>query len=111
MPPEPIHSNRKPTMSCSIHLRVTGGLIDLARVMRFLRRYSVSQSRVSLTQEGGRDVATILANVRDRRRSRRLATALPRMPSVLEAVISDGDSLVAHYFAPPQPATTTREMQ
>jgi hypothetical protein len=98
-------------MSCSIHLRVGGGLIDLARVMRFLRRHRASQSSVSLGREGGRDVATILATVRDMRRSRRLATALPGLPSLLEAVISDGDRLVAHYFAPPQPSTTTREMQ
>jgi hypothetical protein len=98
-------------MSCSIHLRVTGGLIDLARVMRFLRRHSASHSSVSLRREGGRDVATILGTVRDMRRSRRLAIALPGIPGVLEAVISDGDRLVAHYRAQHPQQTTTREMQ
>jgi hypothetical protein len=97
-------------MSCSIHLRVAGGLIDLARVMRFLRRYRVSQSRVSLQREGGVEIATILGTVRDTRRSRRLATELPGLPSVVEAVISNGESLIAHYFARPQTAITTREI-
>jgi hypothetical protein len=98
-------------MSCSIHLRVSGGLLDLARVIRFLKRHRASQSSVSLMREGGREFATVLATVRDARRSRRLATALPAMPSVLEAVISDGDLLLAHYFAHPPHQTTTREIQ
>jgi hypothetical protein len=98
-------------MTCSIRLRVTGGLLDLARVIRFLRRHRASHSSISLMRDGSREFATVLATVRDPRRSRRLAIALPALPSVLEAVISDGDLLLAHYFAHQPQQTTTRETQ
>jgi len=89
-------------MSCSIRLRVAGDLVHLAKVMRVLSRHRVAQSRVSLMRQGNAEFAAVLATLKDARRSRRLATELARMPSVLEAVISgDDDFLVAHYFAQP----------
>ncbi len=83
-------------MRCRLHLRLTGGLIDVARAMRVLKRYSISQPRVSMTREGSREVATVRGTLSDARRSIGLAAALSRIPGVLEAVVSrDDDSLAA----------------
>lgn len=88
-------------MRCLLHLRLTGGLIDVARAMRVLKRYSISQPRVSLTREGSLEVATVRGTLSDPRRSIGLAAALSRIPGVLEAVVSrDDNSLAALYCAP-----------
>ncbi|MGZ5034161.1 MAG: hypothetical protein ACXWAC_13265 [Usitatibacter sp.] len=68
-----------------------------------LKRYSISQSRVSLAREGSLEVATVRGTLSDARRSIGLAAALSRIPGVLEAVVSrDDDSLAAFYCAPPR---------
>jgi hypothetical protein len=74
-------------MSCSVQLRVAGTLLDFARVLRLLKRYSASPPRVRWTGEGHSNVAMILATVPGRERSRTLTTALARVPAVLDAVI------------------------
>ncbi|HXN14874.1 MAG TPA: hypothetical protein VN878_00770 [Usitatibacter sp.] len=96
-----------------MQLRVAGGLLDLAKVMRVLKRHCVSHSKVAIGREGGREIATVHA-ILDKRRSKRLAVALERLPTVLEAVMfADGDFQVTHYFAQPREALTTitREVQ
>ena len=87
-------------MTCLLHLRLTGGLIDVARAMRVLRRYRIAQSRVSLVREGSVEVATVNGTLHDPRRSRRLTDALARLPGVLEAVVSRGDEAVAAFYSP-----------
>ena len=47
-------------LSCAIHLRVSGGFIGLARVMRVLSRFRISQADVALIDAGGREFATVL---------------------------------------------------
>jgi hypothetical protein len=90
-------------VSLVLQLRLSGGLLDVARAMRVLKRYSISQSRVSLVREGLAEVATVRGTLSNPRRSKGLTAALARLPGVLEAVISrDDDLLVAHYFAPPR---------
>jgi hypothetical protein len=90
-------------MRCLLHLRLAGGLIDIARAMRVLKRYRISQSRVSLAREGSLEVATVRGTLSDARRSIGLAAALARIPGVLEAVVSrDDESLAAFYEAPPR---------
>ena len=90
-------------MSCLLQLRLTGGLIDVARAMRVLKRYSISQSRVSLAREGSREVATVRGTLSDPRRCVGLAAALSRIPGVLEAVVSrEDESVAAFYSAPPR---------
>ena len=98
-----------PNMRCLLHLRLAGGLIDVARAMRVLKRYSISQSRVSLAREGPVEVATVRGTLADSRRSIGLAAALSRIPGVLEAVISrDDESLAALYCAPPESSSPGR---
>jgi hypothetical protein len=83
-------------MSLSLRLRMSGTLLDVARVMRVLKRYSVCQSRVSL----GSDMATVRGLVQDSRRSRGLAAALARAPNVIEAeILDDADCVIARLFA------------
>jgi hypothetical protein len=68
-----------------------------------LKRYSISQSRVSLAREGSREVATVRGTLSDARRSTGLAAALSRIPGVLEAVVSrEDESVAAFYCAPPR---------
>ena len=102
-------------MSCLLHLKLTGGLVAVARAMRVLKRYSISQARVSLAREGSLEIATVGGKLADPRRSEGLAVALARIPGVLEAVVSsDDESLVAFHRALPrkfQNLTTTREAQ
>ena len=87
-------------MTCLLQLRLAGGLIDVARAMRVLKRYSISQSRVSLAREGSREVATVRGTLSDARRSVGLAAALSRIPGVLEAVVSrEDESVAAFYYA------------
>jgi hypothetical protein len=70
--------------------------------MRVLKRYSISQSRVSLAREGSQEVATVSGTLSDARRSTGLAAALSRIPGVLEAVVSrEDESVAAFYRAPP----------
>jgi hypothetical protein len=73
-------------MSCSVQLRVAATLLDFARVLRVLNRYSASLSRVCWTG-GGPNVAMIPATVASREGSRTRTTALARVPAVLDAVI------------------------
>lgn len=89
-------------MTCLLQLRLTGGLIDVARAMRVLKRYSISQSRVSMAREGSREVATVMGTLSDPRRSVGLAAALSRIPAVLEAVVSREDESVAAFYCAPQ---------
>ena len=101
-------------MSCLLHLRLAGSLIEVARAMRVLKRYSISQPRVSLALEGSLEVATVRGTLSDARRSTGLAAALARIPGVLEAVVTrDKESIVALYCAPPRNfrVTTTRRIQ
>ena len=102
-------------MSCLLHLKLAGGLVGVARAMRVLKRYSISQSRVSLAREGSLEIATVRGKLSDARRSEGLAAALSRIPGVLEAVVSlDDESLVAFHRAIPRKfrtITTTREAQ
>ena len=92
-----------------LHLRLAGGLIDIARAMRVLKRYSISQSRVSLEREGSVEVATVKGTLSDSRRSIGLTAALSRIPGVLEAIVSrDDESLAAFYCAPPRSASRRR---
>src|SRR5450631_4437351 len=88
-------------MTCLLQLRLAGGLIDIARAMRVLKRYSISQSRVSLAREGSREVATVMGTLADPRRSVGLAAALSRIPGVLEAVVSREDESVAAFYSAP----------
>jgi hypothetical protein len=97
-------------MRCELELRLIGGLIDVARAMRVLKRYSISQSRVSLAREGSREVATVRGTLSDARRSTGLATALSRIPGVLEAVVSrEDESVAAFYCAPPRSSNPVQE--
>jgi hypothetical protein len=89
-------------MTCLLQLRLAGGLIDVARAMRVLKRYSISQSRVSMAREGSREVATVMGTLSDPRRSVGLAAALSRIPAVLEAVVSREDESVAAFYCAPQ---------
>jgi hypothetical protein len=99
-------------MRCLLQVRLAGGLIDIARAMRVLKRYSILQSRVSLAREGSREIATVNGTLSDARRSRGLATALSRIPGVLEAVVSrDNERLAAFYGAPPVGRTWTAEQE
>lgn len=102
-------------MTCLLQLRLAGGLIDVARAMRVLKRYSISQSRVSLAREGSREVATVMGTLLDPRRSVGLAAALSRIPAVLEAVVSREDESVAAFYCAPhrssRPAQGTRHMK
>jgi hypothetical protein len=83
-------------MTCLLHLRVSGGLLDVARALRVLRRYRIAQSCFSMAREGSMEVATVRGTLHDARRSNGLAAALGRIPGVLEAVISrDDESLAA----------------
>ena len=84
-------------MSCLLHLKLTGGLVDVARALRVLKRYSISQSRVSLAREGSLEVATVWGKLADARRSKRLARTLSRIPGVLEAVVSRDDEYLATF--------------
>ena len=86
-------------MTCLLQLRLAGGLIDIARAMRVLKRYSISQSRVSMAREGSREVATVMGTLSDSRRSVGLAAALSRIPGVLEAVVSREDESVAAFYS------------
>jgi len=89
-------------MSCFLHLRLAGGLIDIARAIRVLKRYSVVQPRFSMAREGPLEVATVSGTLPDPRHSAGLAEALARIPGVLEAVVSRDDGALAafHYAAP-----------
>ena len=78
-------------MTVSLQLRMSGGLLEVARAMRVLKRYSISQSRVSLSRVGSVEVATVRGTLADAHRSVGLAAALARVPGVLEAVISRDD--------------------
>ena len=100
-------------MSCLLHLRLAGGLIDVARAIRVLRRYSVSGLSISMGREGPLEVATVGAALSDARESRGLAAALSLVPGVLEAVVSRGDeSLIAFHCATPKVRTkNTTEVQ
>jgi hypothetical protein len=87
-----------PTAACLLQLRLAGGLIDVAKALRVLKRYRIAHSRVSLAREGSRDVATVSAKLFDPQHSIGLAAALSRIPTVLEAIVSrDDDSLAAFY--------------
>ena len=84
-------------------MRLAGGLIDVARAMRVLKRYSILQPRVSLRREGTFEVATVSGMLADARGSARLAAALSQIPGVLEAVVSrDDEPLAAFYGARPR---------
>jgi hypothetical protein len=96
---EVIRRRRRQAVTCLLHLRLAGGLIEVARAMRVLKRYSISQSRVSLAREGSLEVATVKGTLADSSRSRGLATALSRIPGVLEAVVSRGDEYLAAFHA------------
>jgi hypothetical protein len=85
-------------MRCLLHLRLAGGLIEVARAMRVLKRYSILQSRVSLAREGLVEVATVSGTLSDARRSSGLAAALSRIPGVLEAVVSRNDQPLASFY-------------
>ena len=100
-------------MTCLLHLRLAGGLIDVARAMRVLKRYSISQSRVSLAREGAVEVATVKGTLYDPRRSTGLAAALSRIPGVLEAVVSRGDEspLAAFYSEGPRKSSPRRVLK
>ena len=100
-------------MSCLLHLRLTGSLVDVARAMRVFRRYSISLSRISLAPQGSLEVATVCGMLSDARRPKGLADALSRIPGVLEAVIShDEESVVVLSCAPPWKfQITTRKNQ
>jgi hypothetical protein len=89
-------------MRCELELRLSGGLIDVARAMRVLKRYSISQSRVSLAREGSLEVATVRGTLADARRSSGLAAALSRIPGVIEAVVSREDESVAAFYCASQ---------
>ena len=78
-------------MRCLLHVKLSGGLIEIARAMRVLKRYSISQSQVSVAREGRLEVATLVGTLPDPRLSLGLATALARIPGVLEAVVSRDD--------------------
>ena len=80
-------------------MRLAGGLIDVARAMRVLKRYSISQSSVSLSREGSLEVATVSGTLKDPRRSVGLAAALSRIPGVLEAVVSRNNEPLASFYA------------
>lgn len=90
-------------------MRLASGLIGVARAMRVLKRFSISQSRVSLAREGSFEVATVSGTLANARRSMGLAAALSRIPGVLEAVVSrDNQPLAAFYgmtarSSPPAP--------
>ena len=74
--------------------------------MRVLKRYSISQSRVSFAREGSVEVATVKGTLSDSRRSMGLAAALSRIPGVLEAVISRDDESVAALYCAPSPGSS-----
>lgn len=96
-------------MRCLLHLRLAGGLIDVARAMRVLKRYSILQSRVSLAREGALEIATVSGTLPDPRRSVGLAAALARIPGVLEAVVSrDDEAVAAFYCAAPRSSSRRR---
>ena len=77
--------------------------------MRVLKRYSISQSRVSIAREGSVEVATVKGTLYDPRRSTGLAHALSRIPGVLEAlVLRDDESLAAFYCAPSRKSSPSR---
>lgn len=99
-------------MTCLLQLRLAGGLIDIARAMRVLKRYSISQSRVSMAHEGSREVATVMGTLADPRHSVGLAAALSRIPGVLEAVVSrEDESIAASYSAPTRSSRTAQGRQ
>lgn len=78
--------------------------------MRVLKRYSISQSRVSLTREGSLEVATVSGMLSDSRISIGLTAALSRIPGVLEAVVSrDDEPLAAFYGARPRSSPASRD--
>jgi hypothetical protein len=89
------------TTRCQLRLRLDGTLIGVARAMRVLKRYRISQSRVSIVREGALDVATVSGILADSRRSARLAAALSRIPGVVEAVVSRDDVDLAAFRRPP----------
>jgi hypothetical protein len=70
-------------------MRLASGLIGIARAMRVLKRYSISQSRISLVREGSFEVAMVSGTLANSRRSKGLAAALARIPGVIEAVVTD----------------------
>jgi hypothetical protein len=73
-------------MSFSVRLRVAGTLVDLARVLRVLKRHRSPKPEVCMRIEEGREVTVLVATVASEKRSRRLSTALARVPAVLDAV-------------------------
>ena len=106
--------SRPGQVSRSVRLKVYGGLLDVAKVMRVLKRHSISRSAVSLGRDGVGEYATVLGTLQSMRGTRSLARALSRIPSVLEAVITgDGDVPLAHYLGPSSRITNynVREIQ
>ena len=75
-------------MSCLLHLRLEGSLVELARAMRVLKRYRIHEPSVAITREGEQEVAVVHGTLDDARHSLGLAGALSRIPGLLEAVIS-----------------------
>jgi hypothetical protein len=86
--------------SLSLRLRMSGSLLDVARVMRVLKRYSVCRSRVSLVRDGTAEVAAVHGMFEDARRYKGLAAVLARSPNVIEVeILDDADCVIARLFA------------
>ena len=85
-------------MTCQLHVRLAGGLIDIARAMRVLKRYRIERSELSIAREGSVEVATVKGTLYDPRGSTGLTAALARIPAVLEAVVSHEDQSVAAFY-------------
>ena len=74
-------------MGFTVRLRVAGTLIDVARVLRVLKRHRSERPSLTTDLEGNRTVAVLVATVGGTKRINRLLEALARIPTVLDTVI------------------------
>ncbi len=80
-------------MSALLHLRLSGGLVEIARAMRVLKRYSIYEPRISAVREGPVEVTVVHGRLFDAECSFGLARALSRLPGLIEAAISREDEM------------------
>ena len=87
-------------MAYSVHLRLHGDLLGVARVIRLLRRYAVTAAEVVVERFPGHEITSMRGTLTVGHRAQGLAAALGRSPGVVNAVILDESKVIAEFSRP-----------
>jgi hypothetical protein len=87
-------------MAYSVHLRLRGDLLGVARVIRLLRRYAVTAAEVAIERLSGHEITSMHGTLTLGHRAKGLAAALGRSPGVMSAVILDESRVIAEFSRP-----------